>query len=125
MHTYGKGHEPGEVNLRVEKEVEEGAPDEASTAELKVAKTERSRGERPNLSDAHEFPRYDVAVVAVAFAPNSKPQKPCLLRRLVQLIKYIVDKNEKKKRRGGEKKKMEIVFSLRSLSRSSQVHEQT
>jgi len=33
MHTYGKGHEPGELNLKVEKEVEEGAPDGATTAE--------------------------------------------------------------------------------------------
>jgi hypothetical protein len=58
---------------------------------LKVAKTERPRGERPNLSDAHEFPRDEVAVVAVAFAPDSKPQETRLLRRLDQLVKHIVD----------------------------------
>jgi len=32
MHTYGKGHEPGELNLKVAKEVEEGASDGAAAA---------------------------------------------------------------------------------------------
>ena len=32
MHTYGKGHEPGELHLNVAKEVEEGAPDGAAAA---------------------------------------------------------------------------------------------
>ena len=38
MHTYGKGHEPGELNLKVAKEVEEGAPDGAAAAERHQAR---------------------------------------------------------------------------------------
>ena len=37
MHTYGKGHEPGELNLKVAREATEGATDGAAAAERKQA----------------------------------------------------------------------------------------
>jgi hypothetical protein len=39
----------------------------------------------------HEFPRDEAAVVTGAVEPESKPKKPRLVRRVVQLVKHIVD----------------------------------
>ena len=60
-------------------------------AGLKVAKAERPRRQRPDLSDAHEFSRDEVAVVAVAFVPYPQPQKARLFCRVIQLVKHIID----------------------------------
>ena len=58
---------------------------------LKVAEAERPRGERQNLSGAHEFARDEVAVVAFAVDPDSKAPKPRSFGRLVELVEHVVD----------------------------------
>ena len=51
MHTYGKGHEPGELNLRVAKEVKDGARDGAAAASTLAAQQQarNSHHQQPSV----------------------------------------------------------------------------